>query len=234
MHKLVNVLRIVELHPGESVERELALITVTAPPDKRAELIALGEVFGARVADIGRDALTFEIVGRPGGAGRVRGARSSARRARARTHRADRPAPAEARVHRGPGRPPLVAKGTAMAEVIKTGNVDLLTGKVAVLGYGSQGHAHALNLADSGVEVEVGLREDSSSWAAAEEAGLTVRTVPEAVRGAQLVAFLVPDGAQAAALPRRGRAEPRRAPRSSSRTASRSTTAASSRPPATT
>jgi ketol-acid reductoisomerase len=84
-----------------------------------------------------------------------------------------------------------------MAEVIKTGNVDLLSGKVAVLGYGSQGHAHALNLADSGVEVEVGLRPGSSSWTAAEDAGLTVRTVPEVVRGAQLVSFLVPDGAQA-------------------------------------
>ena len=66
MHKLVNVLRVTELAPDESVERELALITVGAPPDKRAELIALGEVFGgARVADIGRDAVTFEIVGRP-------------------------------------------------------------------------------------------------------------------------------------------------------------------------
>jgi ketol-acid reductoisomerase len=85
-----------------------------------------------------------------------------------------------------------------MAEVIKTGNVDLLSGKVAILGYGSQGHAHALNLHDSGVDVEVGLREGSSSWAAAEDAGLTVRTVPEAVRDAQLVAFLVPDGSQAA------------------------------------
>jgi acetolactate synthase-1/3 small subunit len=65
MHKLVNVLRVTELPPDESVERELALITVKAPPDKRAELIQLGDVFGARVADIGRDALTFEIVGRP-------------------------------------------------------------------------------------------------------------------------------------------------------------------------
>jgi ketol-acid reductoisomerase len=85
-----------------------------------------------------------------------------------------------------------------MAEVIKTGNVGLLTGKVAVLGYGSQGHAHALNLRDSGIEVEVGLRPSSSSRAAAEEAGLTVRDVPEAVRDAQVVVFLVPDGAQAA------------------------------------
>ena len=84
-----------------------------------------------------------------------------------------------------------------MVEVIKTGNVDLLTGKVAVLGYGSQGHAHALNLADSGVDVMVGLREGSSSWAAAEEAGLKVGTVPEAVKDAQIVAFLLPDGPQA-------------------------------------
>jgi ketol-acid reductoisomerase len=83
-----------------------------------------------------------------------------------------------------------------MAEIVKSGNVDLLSGKVAVLGYGSQGHAHALNLADSGVEVVVGLREGSRSWGAVEEAGLTVQTVPEAVRDAQLVAVLVPDGAQ--------------------------------------
>jgi ketol-acid reductoisomerase len=83
-----------------------------------------------------------------------------------------------------------------MAEIHKSGNVDLLDGKVAILGYGSQGHAHALNLHDSGVEVEVGLRPGSPSAAAAEEAGLTVRSVADAVRGAQLVAFLVPDGAQ--------------------------------------
>ena len=84
-----------------------------------------------------------------------------------------------------------------MAEVIKTGDLSLLTGKVAVIGYGSQGHAHALNLADSGVEVEVGLKPDSSSRARAEEAGLPVRDVADAVRGAQVVAVLVPDGPQA-------------------------------------
>jgi ketol-acid reductoisomerase len=84
-----------------------------------------------------------------------------------------------------------------MVEVIKTGDVGLLTGKVAILGYGSQGHAHALNLADSGVDVMVGLREGSSSRTAAEEAGLKVGTVPDAVRDAQIVAFLLPDGPQA-------------------------------------
>jgi ketol-acid reductoisomerase len=85
-----------------------------------------------------------------------------------------------------------------MLEVIKAGDVGLLTGKVAILGYGSQGHAHALNLADSGVEVVVGLRPGSSSAAEAEEAGLPVTTVAEAVRGAQVVSMLVPDGPQAA------------------------------------
>jgi ketol-acid reductoisomerase len=83
-----------------------------------------------------------------------------------------------------------------MATVYREGNLDLLSGKVAVVGYGSQGHAHALNLRDSGIDVEVGLREGSSSWSAAEDAGLTVRTIPEAVRGAQVVAVLLPDHVQ--------------------------------------
>ena len=65
MHKLVNVLGVRELVPGESVERELALLKVAAPPSKRAELVALSEVFNARVADLGADAIVFEIVGTP-------------------------------------------------------------------------------------------------------------------------------------------------------------------------
>ena len=65
IHKLVNVLRVTELRPGEAVERELALITVTAPPERRTDLIAVAQVAGAEVADIGREAMTFQIVGRP-------------------------------------------------------------------------------------------------------------------------------------------------------------------------
>ena len=63
MHKLVNVLRVSELQHGQSVERELALITVTAPPPKRAELLSLAEVLGVRVADVGPNAIVFEVVG---------------------------------------------------------------------------------------------------------------------------------------------------------------------------
>ena len=65
MHKLVNVLRVNELEPETSLERELALIKVAAPPDRRAELLALAEVFNARVADLGPDTLIFEVVGPP-------------------------------------------------------------------------------------------------------------------------------------------------------------------------
>jgi ketol-acid reductoisomerase len=83
-----------------------------------------------------------------------------------------------------------------MATIYREGNLDLLSGKVAVLGYGSQGHAHALNLRDSGVEVEVGLRPGSQSSEPAEEAGLAVQTIPEAVRGARLVSMLLPDQVQ--------------------------------------
>jgi ketol-acid reductoisomerase len=69
---------------------------------------------------------------------------------------------------------------------------------VAVLGYGSQGHAHAQNLADSGVDVVVGLREDSSSWTAAENDGLRVTTTADAAAQADIVSVLVPDTAQPA------------------------------------
>jgi acetolactate synthase-1/3 small subunit len=65
MHKLVNVLRVQELAPGESVERELALLMVAAPASKRTELMALADVFGARVADLGPDAIVFELTGSP-------------------------------------------------------------------------------------------------------------------------------------------------------------------------
>jgi acetolactate synthase-1/3 small subunit len=65
MHKLVNVLRVSTLRAGEAVERELALLKVAAPPSRRAELMALGDVFDARVADLGADSIIFEAVGTP-------------------------------------------------------------------------------------------------------------------------------------------------------------------------
>jgi ketol-acid reductoisomerase len=79
-------------------------------------------------------------------------------------------------------------------------DLSLIKGRrVAVLGYGSQGHAHALNLAESGVDVRVGLRPGSSSRAKAEAAGLAVRAIPDAVAEADLVMVLLPDTEQAQA-----------------------------------
>ncbi len=65
--------------------------------------------------------------------------------------------------------------------------------KVAILGYGSQGHAHALNLKESGIDVRVGLREGSSSKAKAQEAGLRVLSIADAVAEADLIMMLMPD-----------------------------------------
>ncbi len=65
IHKLVNVLRVRELEPEAAVERELALIAIAAPPERRAELMALAEVFNARVADVGPETIVFEVVGEP-------------------------------------------------------------------------------------------------------------------------------------------------------------------------
>jgi len=71
--------------------------------------------------------------------------------------------------------------------------------KVAILGYGSQGHAHALNLSESGVDVRVGLRPDSASRQKAEEAGLRVTDVAEAASEADVIMVLLPDTEQRAA-----------------------------------
>jgi len=68
--------------------------------------------------------------------------------------------------------------------------------KVAIMGYGSQGHAHALNLKESGIDVRVGLRDGSSSWAKADEAGLRVTTPDQAAAEADVVMMLLPDTEQ--------------------------------------
>jgi ketol-acid reductoisomerase len=76
----------------------------------------------------------------------------------------------------------------------KDADLSLVKGRrVAIVGYGSQGHAHALNLKDSGVRVTVALRRDGASWQKAAKAGLEVKEVGEAVRDADIVMILLPD-----------------------------------------
>jgi len=76
----------------------------------------------------------------------------------------------------------------------KDADLSLVKGKkVTIVGYGSQGHAHALNLNDSGVKVTVGLRKGGASWDKVKKAGLNVKEVDEAVKGADFVMMLMPD-----------------------------------------
>ena len=77
-------------------------------------------------------------------------------------------------------------------------NIELIKAKkVAMIGFGSQGHAHAENLRDSGVEVVVGLRKSGASWAKAQAKGFDVKTVAEATAVADVVMILLPDENQA-------------------------------------
>src|ERR671910_932594 len=87
-----------------------------------------------------------------------------------------------------------------MARVYREGDIgdEITTRKVAILGYGSQGHAHALNLKESGCDVTVGLYEGSKSWPKAEDDGLSVATIADAVRGSDVVMMLLPDEKQPA------------------------------------
>ncbi len=76
----------------------------------------------------------------------------------------------------------------------KDADLSIIKGKkIAIIGYGSQGHAHSLNLHDSGCDVTVGLRKGGASWNKAEAAGLKVATVEDAVKGADVVMMLIPD-----------------------------------------
>jgi len=86
-----------------------------------------------------------------------------------------------------------------MPKIYREGDADIgtLKGKtIAVIGYGSQGHAHANNLKESGLEVVVGLRKDSKSWQVAEEAGLRVTTTAEAAMAGDIIMLVVPDEKQ--------------------------------------
>src|ERR687884_1165080 len=87
-----------------------------------------------------------------------------------------------------------------MARVYREADIgnEISEKKIAVLGFGSQGHAHALNLKESGCDVTVGLYEGSKSWTRAEDEGLPVKTIADAVRGADVVMMLLPDEKQPA------------------------------------
>ena len=76
----------------------------------------------------------------------------------------------------------------------KDADLSLVKGKkVSIIGYGSQGHAHAQNLQESGVKVTVGLRKGGASWDKAKKSGIKVAAVADAIKGADIVMILLPD-----------------------------------------
>ena len=216
IYKLVDVLRVDDITEQPSVERELAMIKVTATHETRAQIMQLADVFRARTVDVSNDSLIVEITGsgdkierlldvlRPYGVlemvrtGRVAMARGPARPNGSRTASPARTRP-KTRAFRTPfsslsvqpsavglrwstdvnrNSLPLTPESDAESSIsiaivnfqwlrsitTKTPTSSLIQSKnVAIIGYGSQGHAHALNLKDSGVNVAVGLAEGSKS-----------------------------------------------------------------------
>ena len=194
LNKLVNVIKIVELDPEQSVLREHLLIKVRVDNTTRSQILEAVNLFRARVVDVAPDALVIEVTG---DSGKVAGA---AARARALRHQGDRAVRAarhrpRQQVHHRQSVQELGVR-PHMTEIFydKDADLSLIQGKkVAVIGYGSQGHAHALNLRDSGVEVKVGLKPDSKSVAKAQEAGFEVLPAAEAAKWADVVVILAPD-----------------------------------------
>jgi acetolactate synthase-1/3 small subunit len=254
LNKLVNVIKIVELEPAQTVQRELLLVKVKADSATRGQVLETVQLFRAKVVDVTPDAVTIEATGSPekleamlrvlepfgvrelvqsGMVAISRGSRSitdrtlrPGPRGRPRPHRRTvprrrpvlacrdstdrcrrrRPGIAPPRPGIRSSRPSRRTTGNRQgddppvpAEMFYDDNADLsvIQGRnVAVLGFGSQGHAHALSLRDSGVDVRVGLPEGSKSRAKAEAQGLRVVTPYEAAEEADLIVVLAPDPAQ--------------------------------------
>ena len=175
------MIKISELDPRRSVERELLLATVRAAPEQRGQVLELVNIFEAKVLAVGAEALTVSLEGHPDKLDDFEelldayGIVELQRTGRVALPKLDRQA-RSSRAVKG-------KTGSMTANVYYSDDADpsLIRGKtVAVIGYGSQGHGHALNLKDSGVDVVVGLREGSSSTAKAEAQGLEVLSIAEA------------------------------------------------------
>lgn len=217
LNKLIDVIKLLDMTAYPHIEREMALVKVRVPEAaEREEVKRLADIFRGRIIDVAHDSYVIEITGegskldaflvaldaftvlevvRSGVMGIARATSPC---------KSESPGPAPV-AGAGPVCLPWAPLGADIKEIAmnlyydKDADLSIIKGmKVAIIGYGSQGHAHANNLKDSGVDVTVGLREGSSSRAKAEEAGLTVADVDVATAGADLIMVLAPDEYQAA------------------------------------
>ena len=192
--KLVEVIEIFPLKPEESVYRELVLVKVEADEKQRSSLVSIADIFRARIIDVAPASLVIEVTGDQSkidgllamleGFNVVEMVRTGL-----------------SGIKRGLGEIDIEIGGLEkMAKIFYESDCDLslLDGKtVAVIGYGSQGHAHALNMKESGVNVIIGLYEGSKSWKKAEEQGFEVYTSAEAAKKADIIMILINDELQA-------------------------------------
>ena len=171
--KLEDVHHIKALEEGHSVYRELMMVKVRADASQRMAINAIAEIFRASVVDVGKDSVTVMLTGDQ--------------------------SKLDAMIN--------LLEDYEILELARTGltglsrgsdDVRYLDGKtIAVIGYGSQGHAHALNAKESGCKVIIGLYEGSKSWAKAEAQGFEVYTAAEAAKKADIIMILINDELQA-------------------------------------
>jgi ketol-acid reductoisomerase len=205
LNRLIEVVKVVDLTEGSYTERELMLIKVRAVGKEREEMKRMADIFRGRIIDVTEKSYTIELTGDAGKldafieAHRPRGHPGN-RAHRRQRHRPRRAHPARLTTPEAPSALQGGAAGYFYGErnmkvyYDKDADLSLIKGKnVTIIGYGSQGHAHAQNLNDSGVKVTVGLRKGGASWSKVEKAGLKVAEVADAVKSADVVMILLPD-----------------------------------------
>ncbi|KAG0086345.1 hypothetical protein BGZ92_008204 [Podila epicladia] len=187
LNRLIEVVKVVDLTEGPYIERELMLIKVQAMGEARDEVKRMADIFRGRIIDVTGKTYTIELSGKtdkieafiaafePGMILEIVRTGNSA-------------------IGRGERMLRINSGAEVKVYYDKDADFSLIKGKsVAIIGYGSQGHAHALNLKESGVKVIVGLRKEGASWPKAVNAGLVVKEVAQAVKEADIVMMLLPD-----------------------------------------
>ena len=211
--KLEDVLDIKKLEPGLSVTRELILVKIRAKDNERQPIMNVTEIFHGKIVDVTNDSMVIQLVGhqdkldafldlldgyeilelaRTGITGLTRG--SSDVRFLDQLRLLIKNIFLYKSIH--------IQEDNDMSEARifyqEDCNLSLLDGKtIAIIGYGSQGHAHALNLKQSGCNVIIGLYEGSKSWKKAEEQGFKVYVAAEAAKKADIIMILINDELQA-------------------------------------
>ncbi len=224
LEKIVTVVKVHDISSEDYVERDLMLIKIQAPPALRPEISALVQVFRGRIVDVSPDQLMIEISGQEKKieafieAVRPYGIQELARTGRIALVRGDRRLESDAKTElvdpeqqeaenmsrafrfKGIRVVRTLKEETPMAAKMyydQDADLSLLKGKtIAVIGYGSQGHAQAQNLRDSGCDVVVGQRPGSANYELAIKDGFKPVSAAEAAEAGDLVNILLPDEVQ--------------------------------------